>query len=403
MDFKRWLREAAGELSESESPKRDAEILLEHVTGKARTYLLAFGETELTAEQEAQLAALLARRKTGEPVAHLVGEREFWSLPLYVSAATLIPRPDTECLVEQALARLPAAACSILDLGTGTGAIALALATERRDCAVTAVDVMPDAVALAQRNVERHGLRNVTVLQSSWFAALENRSFAMVVSNPPYIDEHDPHLAQGDVRFEPLTALVAGNAGLADLDHIVTTSRKHLLPGGWLLVEHGWTQGAGTVYASWLRRCRNLPRLRRQRTSDAGAVAMSLFTVLITVHLISVALTISFFIVRYWWRYSNNPLTDARWVRIAPHCIDTLLLLSGAGLMWKTGYLPFTDKGAWLTEKLFGVIIYIVLGFIALGRRRPRSQQVGFIAFLLGLVVLYIIIKLATTRIPLLG
>ncbi|HHL0035250.1 peptide chain release factor N(5)-glutamine methyltransferase [Enterobacter mori] len=243
MDFQRWLRGAVSELSESESPKRDAEILLEHVTGKSRTYLLAFGETLLTAEQEAQLAALLARRKTGEPVAHLVGEREFWSLPLYVSAATLIPRPDTECLVEQALARLPTSACSILDLGTGTGAIALALATERPDCTVTAVDVMPDAVTLAQRNVERLGLGNVTVLQSSWFTALENRLFALIVSNPPYIDEHDPHLAQGDVRFEPLTALVAANEGLADLDHIVTTSRQHLLPGGWLLVEHGWTQG----------------------------------------------------------------------------------------------------------------------------------------------------------------
>ncbi|MCG5130102.1 peptide chain release factor N(5)-glutamine methyltransferase [Enterobacter mori] len=243
MDFQRWLREAVGELSESESPKRDAEILLEHVTGKARTYLLAFGETLLTAEQEAQLAALLARRKTGEPVAHLVGEREFWSLPLYVSAATLIPRPDTECLVEQALARLPTAACSILDLGTGTGAIALALATERPDCSVTAVDVMPDAVTLAQRNVERLGLGNVTVLQSSWFSALENCLFALIVSNPPYIDENDPHLEQGDVRFEPLTALVAANEGLAELDHIVTTSRQHLLSGGWLLVEHGWTQG----------------------------------------------------------------------------------------------------------------------------------------------------------------
>jgi release factor glutamine methyltransferase len=243
MDFQRWLGEAVSELSESESPKRDAEILLEHVTGKSRTYLLAFGETLLTAEQEAQLAALLARRKTGEPVAHLVGEREFWSLPLYVSAATLIPRPDTECLVEQALARLPTAACSILDLGTGTGAIALALATERPDCTVTAVDVMPDAVTLAQRNVERLGLGNVTVMQSSWFTALENRLFALIVSNPPYIDEHDPHLAQGDVRFEPLTALVAANEGLADLDHIVTASRQHLLPGGWLLVEHGWTQG----------------------------------------------------------------------------------------------------------------------------------------------------------------
>ena len=130
---------------------------------------------------------------------------------------------------------------------------------------------------------------------------------------------------------------------------------------------------------------------------------MSLFNVLLAVHLIAVALTIGFFVVRYGWRYSNNPMIDARWVRIAPHCIDTVLFLSGAGLMLKTGYLPFTDKGAWLTEKLFGVIIYIVLGFIALGRRRPRSQQAGFIAFMLGLVVLYIIIKLATTRIPLLG
>lgn len=130
---------------------------------------------------------------------------------------------------------------------------------------------------------------------------------------------------------------------------------------------------------------------------------MSLFTLLISVHLVSVALTIGFFIARYWWRYNNNPLINARWVRIAPHCIDTVLFLSGAGLMWKTGYLPFTDKGAWLTEKLFGVIIYIALGFIALGRRRPRSQQSRFIAFLLALVVLFIIIQLAITRIPILG
>lgn len=130
---------------------------------------------------------------------------------------------------------------------------------------------------------------------------------------------------------------------------------------------------------------------------------MSMFTLLISVHLVSVALTIGFFIARYWWRYNNNPLINARWVRIAPHCIDTVLFLSGAGLMWKTGYLPFTDKGAWLTEKLFGVIIYIALGFIALGRRRPRRQQTRFIAFLLALVVLFFIVQLAITRIPLLG
>ncbi|MBZ0056929.1 invasion regulator SirB2 [Leclercia barmai] len=130
---------------------------------------------------------------------------------------------------------------------------------------------------------------------------------------------------------------------------------------------------------------------------------MNSFSLLITLHLTAVTLTVSFFALRYWWRYSSNALINARWVRVLPHCIDTVLFLSGAGLMWITGYLPFTDEGSWLTEKLFGVIIYIVLGFIALGRHRQRSQQVGFIAFLLGLVVLYIIIKLATTRIPILG
>lgn len=243
MDFQHWLQQAISELAGGESPRRDAEILLEHVTGKARTYILAFGETELTADQQAQLDLLLARRKTGEPVAHLVGEREFWSLPLYVSAATLIPRPDTECLVEQALARLPATPARILDLGTGTGAIALALASERPDCQVTAVDVMPDAVALAQRNLERLTLPNVTVLHSSWFSALADRQFELIVSNPPYIDEADPHLAEGDVRFEPRSALVAADQGLADLSHIITQSRQYLVSGGWLLLEHGWTQG----------------------------------------------------------------------------------------------------------------------------------------------------------------
>ncbi len=243
MDFQHWLQQAVSELAGGESPRRDAEILLGHVTGKARTYILAFGETELTADQLARLESLLARRKTGEPVAHLVGEREFWSLPLYVTAATLIPRPDTECLVEQALARLPAAPARILDLGTGTGAIALALASERPDCQVTAVDVMPDAVALAQRNLERLALPNVTVLHSSWFTALADLQFEMIVSNPPYIDEADPHLAEGDVRFEPLSALVAADQGLADLSHIITQSHHHLVRGGWLLLEHGWTQG----------------------------------------------------------------------------------------------------------------------------------------------------------------
>ena len=243
MTFQQWLAQAIARLSASESPRRDAEILLGHVTGRARTWLLAFGETVLTLEQQAQLETLLSRRQRGEPVAHLVGEREFWSLPLLVSPATLIPRPDTECLVEQALARLPATPCRILDLGTGTGAIALALASERPDCQVTAVDFMPDAAALAARNAERLAITNVSVLQSHWFSALAGQRFTMIVSNPPYIDETDPHLAQGDVRFEPKTALVAADGGLADLAHIIREGRRYLAAGGVMLLEHGWTQG----------------------------------------------------------------------------------------------------------------------------------------------------------------
>ena len=244
MDYHAWLRLAIEQLAGSDSPRRDAEILLGFVTGRARTFILAFGETLLTDAEQAQLSELLARRVQGEPVAHLVGVREFWSLPLFVSPATLIPRPDTECLVEQALARLPDSPCRILDLGTGTGAIALALASERPDCDVIAVDMMPDAVALARRNAEHLHIRNVSVLQSHWFSALDGERFAMIVSNPPYIDEQDPHLSQGDVRFEPRTALVAGDQGMADLAWIIHHAQSFLLPGGTLLLEHGWQQGA---------------------------------------------------------------------------------------------------------------------------------------------------------------
>jgi release factor glutamine methyltransferase len=244
MTFKQWLTQAIQRLAQSESPRRDAEILLGHVTGKSRTFILAFDETVLNADETEALETLLSRRANGEPVAHLVGMREFWSLPLAVSPATLIPRPDTECLVEQALTRLPSDGCDILDLGTGTGAIALALASERRDCRVTAVDFIADAVALAQRNAASLGIENVTIAQSNWFSALQGQTFGMIVSNPPYIDEQDKHLAEGDVRFEPLSALVAADEGLADLAHIIREGRRFLLPGGWMLLEHGWKQGA---------------------------------------------------------------------------------------------------------------------------------------------------------------
>lgn len=242
MDLQHWLQQAIAQLHESESPRRDAEILLGFVTGFTRTFILAFGETGLTGPQLQQLEELLIRRVRGEPIAHLVGEREFWSLPLRVSPSTLIPRPDTECLVEQALARMPAAPCSVLDLGTGTGAIALAIASERPDCEIIALDLIPEAVELAHSNADRLGITNVKVLQSDWFSALNTQRFSAIVSNPPYIDRDDPHLAQGDVRFEPLSALVADNFGLADIQTLIETSGQFLEPGGWLLLEHGWQQ-----------------------------------------------------------------------------------------------------------------------------------------------------------------
>lgn len=245
MDYQQWLSLAAARFNQSDSPKRDAEILLSFVTGRARTYLLAFGETVLTAEQLAVLESLAARREQGEPIAYLVGEREFWSLPLSVSSATLIPRPDTECLVEQALAHLPATPCRILDLGTGTGAIALAIASERPDCSVVGGDIKADAVALARHNAEKLAINNVYFLQSSWFESVSGL-FTLIVSNPPYIDANDPHLNQGDVRYEPHSALVAPAEGLADLAEIIRQSPAYLAAGGWLMLEHGWQQ-AGAV------------------------------------------------------------------------------------------------------------------------------------------------------------
>ncbi|WP_323879297.1 peptide chain release factor N(5)-glutamine methyltransferase [Aeromonas caviae] len=230
-------------LASGESPRADADALLCHLLDCRRSYLMTWPEHELDAAQQATLAGWLARRLNGEPIAHLIGEREFWSLPLKVSPATLIPRPDTEVLVEQALARLPGGPCALLDLGTGTGAIALALKSERPDADVWAVDRMPAAAALARTNSAALGLP-IEVRAGSWFAPLSDAPrFAMIVSNPPYIDGTDPHLHEGDVRFEPRSALVAEEQGLADIRLIVTQAPAHLVPGGWLLLEHGWDQG----------------------------------------------------------------------------------------------------------------------------------------------------------------
>ena len=230
----------------SDSPRLDVELLLSWVLGKERVWLYTWPETELNDAQQAEFERALSRRRKGEPIAHIMGEREFWSLPLYVNASTLIPRPDSERLVELALALTESAPSGrALDLGTGTGALALAFASERPAWGVTALDASTAAIDLARRNARRLGLERVRCLHSDWYSALPmDERFELVMSNPPYIADCDPHLNRGDVRFEPRSALVAERQGLADIEHIVNLSPRHLLPGGWLLIEHGWEQGA---------------------------------------------------------------------------------------------------------------------------------------------------------------
>ena len=232
----------SAKLADSPSAKLDAELLLAAALGKPRSYLRTWPEREVEADCAAQFSASLARRRNGEPIAYILGRQGFWSLDLDVASHTLIPRPDTELLVETALALAPANAISVLDLGTGTGAIALALACERPAWQVTGVDRVAEAVALAEANRTRLQLSNASFLTSHWFSALAAQRYQLIVSNPPYIAAGDPHLSQGDVRFEPSSALVAGVDGLDDIRLIIQQAPQHLNAGGWLLLEHGFDQ-----------------------------------------------------------------------------------------------------------------------------------------------------------------
>jgi release factor glutamine methyltransferase len=225
----------------------DAQVVLAHVLAKDRAWLVAHADEPLTHEQEATFFALAKRRRDGEPVAYLTGTREFWGLPLRVSPAVLIPRPETESLVELALARLPVDRdLRVLDLGTGSGAIALALAHERPRAKVLATDVSTDALGVARENARRLGISNVDFALSDWYADLPraggDTAFDLIASNPPYVAMHDPHLSDGDVRFEPAAALASGVDGLAAIRRIVDGARAHLAPGGTLVVEHGFDQ-----------------------------------------------------------------------------------------------------------------------------------------------------------------
>jgi release factor glutamine methyltransferase len=233
----------------SDSPRLDIEILLSHILQKNRTFLFTWPEQELTAEQTQTFNEFFARRLTGEPVAHIIGQREFWSLPLMVNNSTLIPRPDTELLVEATLGLFADDEKNktrrLLDLGTGTGAIVLALAHEKKAWQCVGVDKELAAVELAEKNRVQLNLSHVKILQSDWFSALSNETpFDIILSNPPYIDPSDAHLSEGDLRFEPLSALIAANHGLADLEFIIAHAPPYLTANGWLLVEHGYDQGA---------------------------------------------------------------------------------------------------------------------------------------------------------------
>jgi release factor glutamine methyltransferase len=227
-----------------ESPRLEAEILLAHVLTADRAALLARPEAEIPADDKARYKALIARRVAGEPVAYLTGSKEFWSMELEVNCEVLIPRPETERLVEAALERLqPESPSRVADLGTGCGAVALAIGRERPGARIVATDVSPPALALARRNLSRWGIKNIRLLCADWLEAITARAFDLIVTNPPYIPDSDPHLGRGDLPMEPRLALAAGADGLDAIRTIVTGARSRLSEHGSLLLEHGFDQG----------------------------------------------------------------------------------------------------------------------------------------------------------------
>jgi len=239
----RALLEQSVDLSTS-SPRRDVEILLCHCLKRNRAWLYTWTEAEVDTDTQAQFSQLLAQRKRGVPIAHLTGVRDFWTLELSVNEHTLVPRPETETLVEWALELSVPEQATVLDLGTGSGAIALALAKERPHWRLTAVDASAGALKMAEKNASNLGLSRVRFLQSDWYDNVLEQRFQLIVGNPPYIEESDIHLSQGDLPHEPKMALVSTDNGLGDLKKIIANASRYLYPGSWLLLEHGYDQGA---------------------------------------------------------------------------------------------------------------------------------------------------------------
>lgn len=221
----------------------EAEILLAHTLGKSRTYLRTYPKQPIDSTTMMQLNRVVTRRINGEPIAYITGHREFWSLDLLINKNTLIPRPETEMLVELALRKIPCKkSLCIADLGTGSGAIALAIANERPNCAIIATDVSEQALTIARKNATRLMLTNIEFYHGSWFEPINNEMFDIIVSNPPYIANNDTHLQKGDLRFEPLSALQSGHDGLNAIRHIIRNAKAYLHREGWVLMEHGYDQ-----------------------------------------------------------------------------------------------------------------------------------------------------------------
>jgi release factor glutamine methyltransferase len=248
------------QLAGLDSAETDVSVMLCHVLQCSATLLHMSPETRLSPQQAEQFEDFLAQRRSGKPVAYITGQCGFWSLDLAVNSSTLIPRPDTETLVETALQRINAES-QVADLGTGSGAIALSLATERPAAQIIAVDKTQEALGVAKSNAIRHQLNNVGFICGSWLSPFAAQKFDVIVSNPPYIRDTDPHLQQGDVRFEPITALASGADGLDDIRLISQQALKCLKPGGWLLLEHGYDQSAAV----------------QQLLLDAGYVAITAY------------------------------------------------------------------------------------------------------------------------------
>jgi release factor glutamine methyltransferase len=244
INIKTTLVEATKRLQPtSTSARLDAELLLLEVLKKPRTFLYAYSDEPLTLEQTQAFDALVMKRMHGEPIAYLRGTQEFWSLELITTPDTLIPRPETELLVEFVLSKFESKnTCSVLELGTGTGAIAIALAHEKPAWALCASDYSEQALAIAARNIKHHQLNNITLLHSDWFESIPKQRFDVIISNPPYLAENDPHQHEGDLRFEPKSALLSGVDGLDALQHIIKQSPAYLKPGGMLVLEHGYEQ-----------------------------------------------------------------------------------------------------------------------------------------------------------------